>query len=217
MVDVAGADVVAILTRAPSSGGKARLFAALGIAPDPGLLTALLLDTLDHASIGGGATVLAVTPASACQELRAAVPGVPVIAQPEGTLGDRMRGTMAALMARGAARVALVGSDIPSMTSAHLTAAFAGLDSDPDAVVLGPAVDGGYYLVAARVVPPIFSGCEWGTAHVLEQTLRAAAAAGLRVRLLEPLADVDTPDDLRLAALQPGAARTREWWKARSA
>ncbi|MEQ1908850.1 MAG: TIGR04282 family arsenosugar biosynthesis glycosyltransferase [Vicinamibacterales bacterium] len=214
---MAGSDVVAILTRAPSSGGKARLFSALGISPDPGLLTALLLDTLDNASIGGAATVLAVTPASACRELRVIAPGVEVIAQPEGTLGDRMEGTMATLIARGAARVALVGSDLPSITPAHVRAAFSALDADPDAVVLGPAVDGGYYLVASAVVPAIFSACEWGTPHVLEQTLSAATAAGVAVHLLEPLEDVDTLDDLRLAASRPGAVRTREWWNSRSA
>ena len=53
MVELAGAAVVAILTRAPSSGGKRRLFAALGRAPDPALLTALLLDTLDATAVAG--------------------------------------------------------------------------------------------------------------------------------------------------------------------
>ncbi len=217
MVDVAGADVVAILTRAPSSGGKARLFSALGIPPDPRLLTALLLDTFDNVSASGVATVVAVTPASACQELRAIVPGVPVLAQTEGTLGDRMLGTMAALFARGAARVALIGSDLPSVTAAHVRAAFLALDSEPDAVVLGPAVDGGYYLLAAKEAPALVVGCEWGTPRVLEQTLRAAAAAGIAVHLLEPLEDVDTEDDLRLAVSRPGAVRTRAWWNSRSA
>ena len=215
MVDVAGADVVAVLTRAPSAGGKARLFSALGVAPDKHLLWALLLDTLDNVAVDGVVTVVAVTPATACGELIAAAPGVAVIPQPEGsTLGDRMSATMALLLSGGARRVALVGSDLPSITPAHVTAAFAALAADPHAVVLGPAADGGYYLVAGTIVPPIFNDCEWGTSRVLDQTRRAAAAVGMRVHLLETLADVDTPEDLRRAVQGANALRTRAWWTA---
>src|SRR6185436_908851 len=63
MVDVSDARVVAILTRAPSSGGKSRLFRALACPPDSGLLTALLLDTVDGAAARGVTRVVSVTPA----------------------------------------------------------------------------------------------------------------------------------------------------------
>jgi hypothetical protein len=63
MVDLAGARVLAVLTRAPSSGGKSRLFASLGIPTDPRLLEALLLDTISGASAPGVRIVIAVTPA----------------------------------------------------------------------------------------------------------------------------------------------------------
>ena len=70
MVDAADAPVLAVLTRAPSSRGKTRLFASLGVPPDPSLLAALLLDTLDGAAAAGVRRVVAVTPASACDAVR---------------------------------------------------------------------------------------------------------------------------------------------------
>ena len=69
MVDTAGA-ILAILTRAPSSGGKSRLFQALGMQPDVELLRCLLLDTLDGATLPALRRVIAVTPGSACDEIR---------------------------------------------------------------------------------------------------------------------------------------------------
>lgn len=228
MVGVAGENVLALLTRAPGSGGKTRLFAALGVSPDTALLTALLLDTLDNARAAGVSVVVAVTPPSACDAVRAwlspgsgragasLAPGgnLVVVAQPEGTIGDRMRDLFGTLLEQGAMRVALIGSDLPSITPALVRSAFAAIERDPAAVALGPASDGGYYLIAASRVPPLFDGIDWGSARVLEQTIAAAALAGVRVHLLEPLADVDTPADLRAAALAPGAVRTRLWVRA---
>ena len=68
-----------MLTRAPSSGGKTRLFTSLGIPSDPALLTALLLDTLDGAAAPGVRRVVAVTPPDACDDLRRSIGGVEVV------------------------------------------------------------------------------------------------------------------------------------------
>jgi glycosyltransferase A (GT-A) superfamily protein (DUF2064 family) len=75
------------------------------------------------------------------------------------------------------------------------------MTNDHTDAVFGPAEDGGYYLVGLRrSVPAVFQGITWSTPVVLAQTLRAAAAAGLRVHLLPPWYDVDTGTDLgRLA------------------
>ncbi len=214
MVDVAGARVVAVLTRAPSSGGKTRLFEALGCATDPRLLTALLLDTLDGAAAPGAMRVVSVTPASACDEVASLVaPGIGVIPQSAGSLGERMHSTIASLVERGARAVVLIGSDLPEMTSSIIAAAFRMLESDPGALVLGPAADGGYYLIGATSVPPVFDGIEWGSDAVLTQTRRAAGTAGLRVSMVEVLGAVDTPGALqRLAETRP-ASRTAAWLK----
>lgn len=216
MVDVAGARVVAVLTRAPSSGGKTRLFEALGCAPDPRLLTALLLDTVDGTAAPGVSRVVAVTPASGCGEVASLVPpDVDVLPQlsgsSDGTLGERMRRTCASLLDKGSRAVVLIGSDLPAMTPAIVETAFEILDRDPDALVLGPAADGGYYLIGATRVPPVFDGIEWGSDAVLAQTTTAATLAGLRVSLLDALTDVDTLGDLQQVARERPASRTAAW------
>jgi uncharacterized protein len=209
MVGEPGPIVVAVLTRAPSRGGKSRLFAALGRPPDPALLSALLLDTLDGVDLPGITRMVFVEPADACDEVRALVPSdVRVSPQPTGSLGDRMRSTMGQLLHGGASIGVLVGSDLPDITPSLIAEAIATLRSDPQSLVLGPAQDGGYYLIAATVVPNVFHGVEWGSARVLEQTRAAAATSELRVHLLDPLRDVDTAEDLRRVR----ARRTRAWW-----
>ena len=211
MVDAPDPPVLAVLTRAPSSGGKTRLFASLGIPPDPRLLAALLLDTLDGAAVPGVRRVVAVTPASACDAVREIVGDMEVIGQPEGGLGERMRATMTTLFTRGAPVVALIGSDLPHITAAAVGDAYALVANDPDALVLGPATDGGYYLVAAQRVPDIFSGIVWGSPLVLSQTKRAAAAGRFHVHHLATLTDVDTVQDLRAAARSGRSPRTAVW------
>jgi rSAM/selenodomain-associated transferase 1 len=211
MVGTADASVLAVLTRAPSAGGKTRLFASLGLPPDPSLLTALLLDTLDGAAVPGVRRVVVVTPGSACDEVQNIVGDVEVMAQPEGDLGERMRATMTALFARGAHAVALIGSDIPHMTAATITQAFALVMRDPDALVLGPSADGGYYLIAAQRVPDVFLGIEWGSEHALAQTERVAAAHQFRVHHLATIADVDSADDLHHAVRSGRALRAATW------
>ena len=214
MVDVAGADTVAVLTRAPSAGGKSRLFAELGTPPDPDLLAALLLDTIAGVTIPEARIVVAVTPRDACDEVARFVAlhtqssPIQTMAQPDGDLGERMRGTMASLFEAGARAVALVGSDLPAITHDTIRAAFDRVADDRDSLVLGPALDGGYYLVAATRVPPVFKHVAWGSVDVLEQTCAAAAEAHLRVHLLDTLGDVDTLSDLRAV---PPSTRAAAW------
>jgi glycosyltransferase A (GT-A) superfamily protein (DUF2064 family) len=92
--------------------------------------------------------------------------------------------------------VALVGTDVPWLSQAIVAEGFAALDRDD--VALGPARDGGYYLVALRQPHPgLFEDIAWSTAKVLPATLARAERLGLRVRLLPLLTDLDTIDDLR--------------------
>lgn len=214
----ARAAVVAILTRAPGSGGKSRLFAALGAVPDPVLSAALLLDTLDAAASHAWTRVVFVEPASACNDVSALVPDeVRVMPQRPGDLGERMRGAMDDLFSAGAGAVAIIGSDLPEIDARAIRRAFDLLTREPRAVVLGPAHDGGYYLIAATHTPDLFSGIEWGSAGVLDMTLAAARAHGLPVHCVEPTADVDTIEDLRRIA-RTGASGTssRVGWRTRA-
>jgi hypothetical protein len=153
----------------------------------------------------------------AIREVKAMVPvRVQVIAQPGGDLGERMRGVLANLFTAGARRVALIGSDLPEITAVPVAAAFAALEDEPARLVLGPSLDGGYYLIAATTLPPVFEGISWGRATVLQDTMAAAKKAGLRVHLLPPVADVDTSDDLQRAAVSGLAPRTTRWVRIQS-
>jgi rSAM/selenodomain-associated transferase 2/rSAM/selenodomain-associated transferase 1 len=115
--------------------------------------------------------------------------------QGRGDLGERMARAIADSFQSGGERVVLVGTDCPRLTGVLVQRALELLKSND--LVLGPASDGGYYLIGVRrIVPQLFSEILWGTSEVLEKTLRIADKMQLRVFLLEPLDDVDRPEDL---------------------
>ena len=120
--------------------------------------------------------------------------------QGEGDLGDRIRLAFDQAFVKGEKRVVVVGSDCPRLTSDHLRDAIRRL-SHID-VVLGPAEDGGYYLVALRAesakrsVPALFTDIPWSSPDVLAITLAIAEKNDLTYALLETLPDVDRPPDL---------------------
>lgn len=123
-------------------------------------------------------------------------PGWRTSTQGDGGLGARMCRAFVEAFASGAQRVVLIGSDCPHVTTGDIAAAADALD-DHD-VALGPAEDGGYWLVALRApAPGLFEQIEWSTEGVLAQTLARAQALGLRVHLLRVLPDVDTAEDWR--------------------
>ena len=110
-------------------------------------------------------------------------------------LGERMDNAFNTGFDRGCDRIVLVGSDCPELTADILKEAFQALDHHP--VVLGPAIDGGYYLVGLKQrLSNIFQGIPWGTGNVLEETRKALSSIGVSYALLERLSDVDTPEDL---------------------
>jgi rSAM/selenodomain-associated transferase 1 len=116
--------------------------------------------------------------------------------QSTGDLGSRMRHYFETSFARGATQVLLIGSDSPTLPVAHLERAFESLARH--AVVLGPARDGGYYLVgAAGQPPPIFDGVAWSSDAVWRQTVERLAAARCAFDELPEWYDVDTLDDLQ--------------------
>lgn len=122
--------------------------------------------------------------------------GVDLAVQPEGDLGDRLTAAFAAEMANGAA-VVVLGTDSPTLPPALVEQAFAALERHP--VVIGPACDGGYYLIGMRgALAPVFDGVAWGTESVFAHTAEALNAAGIDYAVLDFWYDVDRPDDLRL-------------------
>lgn len=118
-----------------------------------------------------------------------------VVDQGEGTLGPRMDRAFRASWRRGAARTLVVGADCPSNSEHVMDEALEAL-SDHD-LVLGPAVDGGYYQIGmGRPIPELFEDVPWGSGRVLERTLEVARRLHLRVHLTESLSDVDRVEDL---------------------
>ena len=114
--------------------------------------------------------------------------------QPEGDLGARLQAATAAAFGRGAAAVFLIGGDCPELNETRLRSAAAAL-ADHEAV-MGPARDGGYYLLGMRAPRlDLLRHITWSTARVAEQTRERAAAAGIPLAELESLADVDTAED----------------------
>lgn len=138
-------------------------------------------------------------------------PGVPLRRQPEGGLGDRLRGAFAAAFEEGVARALVIGSDHPTLPPGHVREAFEALDG-ADACV-GPSPDGGYWAVGLhrRAWPgagKVFVDIPWSTAEVLDVTARRAEEHGIRLRCVSSWYDVDEPGDLeRLRRdVRPGSA-----------
>jgi uncharacterized protein len=119
--------------------------------------------------------------------------------QPEADLGARMARFFDEHLTDAGDRVVLIGSDSPTLPKEYVEQAFDML-RDVD-LVIGPAMDGGYYLIGQRGdCRPIFDGIDWSTSRVLDQTIVRVADCGARLGILPPWYDVDTPDDWQFLA-----------------
>lgn len=122
--------------------------------------------------------------------------GIRLIDQIGDDLGAKMHQAASTLFGEGYRRLLIVGTDLPSLPLSIYRDALAQLDRHP--VVIGPALDGGYYLLGlTRAVPELFDQIPWSTGEVLTATIARADAAGLSVGQLQPWRDVDTIEDLR--------------------
>ena len=113
-------------------------------------------------------------------------------------LGARMKNAFADCFSEGFKSIALIGSDFPDLPLKIIEDAFAVLDSPSDAVI-GPAADGGYYLIGLKTktfLPDIFFGLPWSTASVFSETLKILQACGHQTEILQEWQDVDTRYDL---------------------
>lgn len=116
--------------------------------------------------------------------------------QPRGDLGERMALAFRDAFRKNADRVLVIGTDCPGLSPDILRRAFKLLDKRP--VVIGPAMDGGYYLLGLRKMnPELFRDIPWSTERVLSATLSKTRHMGLQVACLPVLRDVDTEGDLR--------------------
>ena len=213
--------VVGVMARAPSCEGKSRLIGQLRTADGAGLRTALLRDTLAAVAPIDARKAMLYTPLDGEAEIQRMTPFDAIfLAQRGATLGERMRNGASDLVARGFGRVVLVGADLPTLPAAYVEHALERLTRPQESLVLGPAEDGGYYLIGLTYVhDELFDGIPWGTPDVLRRTQEAAAALRLTVELLPIWYDVDLPSDLRRVRRQtaeghPVANHTRAWLEA---
>jgi rSAM/selenodomain-associated transferase 1 len=190
--------LLGLFARHPAPGlVKTRLAAALSPDAAAALYSAFTQDIVARFRHVAARRILAFTPSDiAAREHfhQLAAGDYELWPQPDGSLGERLHAFFDAHLA-AADRSVVIGSDSPTLP-AEFAARALELLGERDCV-LGPAADGGYYLIALRrPSPALFEGIEWGTPRVLEQTVDRLRQAGLSLHLLPVWYDVDTPDDL---------------------
>ncbi len=211
--------VVGLFAKQPLPGlVKTRLAAATSAAWAARVAEAFLLDTLAKLAGLDAERVVAFAPhAAQAYFVNIAAGRFELMPQMEGDLGQRLASFCTAHLQRGVAAVVLVGTDSPTLPLGYIEQAFRALEQAD--VVVGPATDGGYYLIGcARRLPPIFEGVAWSSSRVLAQTIACLTNADGRLAVLPPWYDVDTLDDwwllqghvaaLRRAGLDPCVPHT---------
>ena len=193
-----GRDCTVVMARQPVPGStKTRLAAAVGDGPASSLYEAFLLDTLATCGEVEAELLISYAPDSLRAEryVRRIAPDALLAAQPDAPFGVRLAAAMQSAFDHGFRRVAVIGSDIPHVTSTAVDRAFVSLDGYD--MALGPTRDGGYYLLALRApAPGLFRGIDWSSGRELGQTLDRARELGLRVTALEETFDIDDAGDL---------------------
>lgn len=190
---------VVIMAKAPRAGDvKTRLCPPLSPGAAAALYRCFLLDKIEQVrALKDARPFVAYTPDEARAEFEALAPGFALVRQQGADLGARLLGTLGALLADGHPGAIAIDSDTPTLPTAFLQEAVDRIADPAVDVVLGPTDDGGYYLIGMRSPrAELFEAMEWSTPRVLAETLRRAAAAGLKLVCLPPWFDVDTPDDL---------------------
>lgn len=192
-------DVLIVFVKAPRPGSvKTRLIPVLGAEGAAAFYRTLAEEEVARTTPDAGdyTRLFFYAPADAHDVIASWFPGETLVAQEESDLGSRMAAAFDTAFGGGARRVAIIGSDVPWVSREIVLEAFRALDDH--ALALGPARDGGYYLLAlARRCPELFDGIPWSTAEVFRATLEKAKALGLSVALQDTLTDIDTLDDVR--------------------
>lgn len=192
--------LILLFVKAPFRGQvKTRLAAALGQDTALELYRNFVLDILASIEESGVPCRVCYHPPDSGETVKNWLGGHLRYMPQKGTdVGERMEQAFRRAFSEGASRAVLIGSDIPDLPPALLRDAVGRLDRT--GAVIGPAKDGGYYLIGFRndtFFPGIFRGMEWSTDTVLSKTLRILEQEQREVSVLPSWQDVDTIDDLK--------------------
>jgi len=184
---------------------KTRLAAAIGDEMAVRLYKRFLLEMLSTLNKGTFLFYLCVYPVDALEGLRTWLGEDYLYLPQQGeNLGERMKNGFIEALAMNFKRVVLIGSDIPSLPLEFIEEAFISLEKKD--VVIGPSLDGGYYLIGFRdkkFSPGAFKKIPWSTERVFEETMKVLEHEGLTVHTLKTLRDIDTIQDLRIHRRRP--------------
>ena len=196
MIPAKNGSRVVVLVKAPRPGFvKTRLADTIGSEAAAEAYSALVESLLTRLSRVSGVE-LKFTPTDARDEIQAWLqPGWPATPQRDGDLSDRLIGAFADAFQAGTSRVVVIGSDCPYVSPEDLDSALHQLETHD--VVIGPATDGGYWLIGLKEPhESLFHDIRWSTESVLTETLDIAKREGLSVFQLRSLSDIDTVKDL---------------------
>jgi rSAM/selenodomain-associated transferase 1 len=191
---------VLVFVKLPEAGKvKARLSKDLDENTVCSLYKVFVLDLLDTLKKGNFTFKICFYPPGA-EEKVADWLGRDILYIPQAgkDLGDRMKSAFIDIFSRGYSEVLLIGSDIPDLPERIIEEAFEGLKNSE--AVVGPAFDGGYYLIGFRkdtFLPEIFQGIHWGTDKVFAKTMEIFKRNNYRVHVLTKWRDVDRIEDLK--------------------
>ena len=186
---------LAVMAKAPRAGTvKTRLSPPLTLEQTAALNVRFLRDTAEHlAGVARSAGLISYTPVGDEALFDDLLPEVfALIPQRGDSFGERLYAAAEDILAIGYGAVCLIDSDSPTVPPAAYEQAVAALLTPGDRVVLGPANDGGYYLIGLKRAHPMpFERIRWSTEHVLAETLARCEKAGLEVILLPTWYDID--------------------------
>lgn len=193
------ANALVLMTKAPQPGrSKTRLVPPLSLDEAAELAAALLADQLEHlARFTSARLFISFAPASAASFFNSfQTQGFTCFTQQGDSLGERMSHAFTHVFDSSFSPIVLIGSDLPAVPHEFLNRAYDLLQAEAD-VVLGPAADGGYYLIGMnRPIEDVFLNVGWSRDDVLARTAEKIAGLGLRYELLPCWYDIDTAEDL---------------------
>ena len=195
---------------------KTRLLPKLSADQAASLYCAFLMDWCETlAELSNVDVVIAYTPPESQSDLQALIGNnVTYIPQTGTDLGARLTSATQWACDNGYKKILIVGSDSPTLPLSYISQAILSLNFCD--IVIGPSMDGGYYLIGFSsdnlnvVVPYIFEEIAWSTAHVLRQTVERIHTLNATFKLLPPWYDIDTPEDLAFLHAHLSAMRLAE-------